>query len=119
MEEICLACPSFIARSGQKVDLQWLKRGDFVGTPEARVGFAVGFVCERRGLGSTMLSAWPCWGRLCLALQSVPRRQQSELLPKPKHSLNFSLNRKASRFLDRRDSVATNLLLQFKKQTSV
>ena len=39
--------------------------------------------------------------------------------PKLKQSLNFYLNRKASRFLDGTDSVATNLLLQFKKQTSV
>lgn len=39
--------------------------------------------------------------------------------PNLKQSLNFYLNRKASRFLDRTASVATNLLLQFKKQTSV
>lgn len=39
--------------------------------------------------------------------------------PKLKQLLNFYLNRKASRFLNRTDSVATNLLLQFKKQTSV
>lgn len=38
---------------------------------------------------------------------------------KLKQLLNLYLNKKASRFLNRRDSVATNLLLQFKEQTSV
>lgn len=78
-------------------------------------------------------SAWPWpWPRsLRWAACSISSTEQLALLvippsivilthpPKLKQSSNFSPDRKASRFLDRTDSVATNLLLQFKKQTSV
>lgn len=62
------------------------------------------------------------WLGLGIAVQSCQPGHRSPISTLPlklKHSLNFHLNRKASRFLDRTDSVATNLLLQFKKQTSV
>lgn len=51
--------------------------------------------------------------------QSPPSTGTLTPAPKPKQSLNLYLNRKASRFLDRTDCVATNLRLQFQKQTSV
>lgn len=81
------------------------------------------FVVRRRGSAAR----WPLRGRGASVWQravfTAPRPPRPivilTLAPKPKQSLNFYLNRKAARFLDRTDSVATNLLLQFKKQTSV
>lgn len=64
-------------------------------------------------------TVWLGLGVVAHSSQPGHRTPISTLPLKLKHSLNFYLNRKASRFLDRTDSVATNLLLQFKKQTSV
>lgn len=75
-------------------------------------------------LSSTVASVWPRSLHLtvCSIYSTSTPPPPIVILthaPKQKQSLNFYLNRKAARFLDRIYSVATNLLLQFKKQTSV
>lgn len=77
------------------------------------------------------VSLGSCWGEIMLqgfeeeeADEAAPALIPPTIVtlthePKLKQLLNFYLSRKASHLLNRTDSVATNLLLQFKKQTSV
>lgn len=130
----------FVAQSGQKVDVQQQRRGNFVDTSKSCCGnlqlpalvLQPVILCQRsearqRGGLRVAVAEKPPFdstqyllhGAAGPAVDPPPSIVILTRAPKLKQSLNFYLNRKASRFLDRTDSVATNLLLQFKKQTSV